>query len=308
MGTSYRVTVPEPLPATAAALAAIAVSELERVDALMSTYREDSELSRFNRHDSTDPFPVSPQTIEVLSVAMQVSEATSGAFDVTVGPLVDAWGFGPVEAAEPPSNEQVAQLRSRTGWSKLELNTGERTIRKAVPGLRCDLSAIAKGYAVDRVASALEGLGCRDYMVEVGGEVRAAGSNAAGDPWRIGIERPDPSGRTVQRILQLRDESVATSGDYRNFREDNGVRQSHILDPRSGRPVAIGVTSATVLDASATRADAFATALRVLGEAEALALAEREDLAVYLVVQDGEGGFGEASSSRFRARMKHGSQ
>ena len=305
MGTAYSVTVPGASAIDEPAIALAARQELQRVDALMSTYREDSELSLFNRHVSSDPFPLSEATYTVLASAQEISNQTGGAFDVTVGPLVNAWGFGPAGIAEPPSEAELDPLRTRTGWSKLTLNDAERTASKAVPDLRCDLSAIAKGFAVDRVASALEGLGFTDYLVEVGGEVRAGGLNAEGEPWRLGVERPDESGRTVQRILQVSGTGVATSGDYRQFREVGGERFSHVIDPRTGRPADSRVASATVLDPSAMRADAFATALVVLGEAEALEVAEHANLAALLIVRDDQGGLREVPTSLFRARINH---
>ncbi len=306
LGTAYRVAIPRPLPAPAAALAAAVDRELELVDKLMSTYREDSELVRLNRHAADSPFPVSAETLEVLEAASAVSEATGGAFDITVGPLVDAWGFGPQRAGGQPAPEALAALLRSVGWRKLRLDRSRRTVSKSAPTLHCDLSGIAKGYAVDRAAEALAALGCRAYLVEVGGELRAAGANAAGRPWRVGIERPDSAGRMVHRILRITDTAVATSGDYRNFQVINGRRYSHILDPRTGQPAARGAASATVLHPSAMRADALATALLVLGEAEGLALAERADLAVLLLLRDSDGSLREASSPQFRATIKEG--
>lgn len=308
MGTSYSVTIPGADSSDELLLTAAVREELELVDALMSTYRQDSELSRLNRHRSPDPFALSAETFAVLSAAREASEATGGAFDVTVGPLVNAWGFGPAGATTPPSDEVVDRLLRDAGWMKLLLDPSDRTARKEAPKLQCDLSAIAKGYAVDRVSGALQQLGYRDHLVEVGGELRVSGSNPEGEPWRVGIERPDGSGTLVQRILRLRDIAVATSGDYRNFRESGGERYSHVLDPRTGRPASSLVASATVLDATATRADAIATALLVLGADEGLAMAERENLAVLLIVREGENGLSETTSSRFRATMSGGSQ
>ena len=304
MGTVYRVTVPRPLPVADSELLSAVRTQLERVDSLMSTYREDSELSALNRHDSIDAFPVSAETYAVLAEANAVSRATSGAFDITVGPLVDAWGFGPSGTTGPSDPDLIARLMKTTGWQELTLDESSQTVRKSSPDVRCDLSAIAKGYAVDQISRAIEGLGCVDYMVDVGGEVRVAGLNADGEPWRIGIERPDAAGRVVHRILQLKDTGVATSGDYRNFRVEDGRRLSHVLDPRIGRPVETGVASATVLHDSTMRADAFATALLVLGERDGIAVAEREGLAVLLLLRDGQGGFREATSSLFSTRTR----
>ncbi len=304
MGTSYRISVPGAGPADTAGIAAVIQGELDRVDSRMSTYRPESELSHFNRHRSTDPFPLSRATIEVLELAQSVSEATEGAFDVTVAPLVDAWGFGPREAGRSPSEESLDRLLAATGWTKLEVDGVRGTASKSAPELQCDLSGIAKGYAVDRIADILARLGFEDHLVEIGGEIRAGGSNPGGVPWRLGIERPDEAGRLVQRIVQVSKSGLATSGDYRNFRVIDGKRLSHVIDPRTGRPAASRVASATVLDPSAARADALATAMLVLGEQDGLELAERESLAALLIVRDGESRLREVASSRFRARMR----
>lgn len=303
MGTSYRVTLPG-APQDDGAIGAAVRQALDRVDALMSTYRADSEVSRLNRHESSEPLSISAETHAVLAAAQEVSSATRGAFDITVGPLVDAWGFGPRETSAPPSEETVRGLMERTGWQKLVLDAQGPAVRKTVPQLRIDLSAIAKGYAVDLVAEALERLGYRRYFVEVGGEIRAAGRRADGNLWRIGVERPDSADRSVHRILRLSDTAVATSGNYRNFREADGQRFGHVLDPRTGRPTANRVVSATVLDSSAMRADALATALLVLGEREGMALAEREDLAVLLLVEGAGESLSEFKSPNFRAKME----
>ncbi len=303
MGTSYSVRLPS-FSGDEGTLGAAVSAALQRVDALMSTYRADSEVSRFNRHKSREPLPVSAASYAVLAAAQEISAATGGAFDITVGPLVDAWGFGPAEAAAPPSEETVRKLAESTGWQKLALDPRGPAIAKAAPQTRIDLSAIAKGYAVDRLAESLEQMGYRDYLVEVGGELRARGNRADGSPWRIGVERPASASRDVHRILELRDTAVATSGDYRNFREAGGQRFGHILDPRTGRPAANRVVSATVLHASAMRADAFATALLVLGESDGMALAEREGLAILLLVAVDDGTLREVASPQFRARME----
>ncbi len=303
LGTSYSVTVSQAAASDGEALRAAVTRELEDVDSLMSTYRPDSELSRLNRHRALDPFPLSEPTFSVLAAAREVSAVTGGAFDVTVGALVEAWGFGPRRAGPQPSPETIERLRGEAGWRKLVLDANGRYARKAAPALQCDLSAIAKGYAADRVGAALEAAGCADFLVDVGGELLARGANPAGGPWRVGVERPDIAGRTAHRVLHVTDTAIATSGDYRNFREVGGRRLGHVLDPRAGRPAESLVASATVLHSSAMLADAFATALLVLGEEDGLELAEREDLAVLLILRDGSGGLRDAASSRFRARM-----
>lgn len=268
-------------------------AELEGVDSAMSTYREDSELSRFNRYAEPAPFALSDATWEVFRAALEVSRLSGGALDVTVGPLVDAWGFGPGGASQgggPPfiSEQEAETLRARIGYEKLELLDEPKAVRKQRSDLYCDLSSVAKGYAVDRVAEALARLGESDVMVEVGGEVRAHGTNDRGGPWRIGIERPQLSRGAVQRIVPLDAMSLATSGDYRNYREVDGERFSHIMDPRTGRPIRHRLVSVSVAHPSCMMADAWATALLVLGEDAGPETAARLDLAALFLVREGD--------------------
>lgn len=286
------------------AAARTAVAErLARVDALMSTWKPDSELSRFNRHASGEPFPLSPETFEVLSLAREVGERTGGAFDVTVRPLVAAWGFGAGARApgQGPDEAELAALRERVGVDLVELDDGRRTARKRRPDVECDLSAIAKGFAADEGARALESLGWRAFLVEVGGEVAARGERPGGGPWRVGIERPDPEVREVYVRVELRDRAMATSGDYRSFYEQDGRRLAHIIDPRDGRPVRHGLASVSVVHRRAVLADAWATALGVLGPEEGFALAEREGIAAYFLIRVGREAFESRSTRAFRA-------
>lgn len=275
---------------------------LEEVNALMSTYDPDSQLSRFNRHDSDAPFAVDAPVAEVFAIALEVSRQSAGAFDITVGPLVNAWGFGPDPPAAPPDESAIEGLRARVGYQHLEL-TEDGRLRKHRPDLYCDLSAVAKGYAVDRVAGALDARGIAHYMVEVGGEVRARGVNERGVPWRIGIERPDPDRRIVARVVPLRDMALATSGDYRNFRVVDGVRQSHTIDPRTGRPVAHALASVSVFHPQCAWADAYATALMALGPDEGLAFALGHEIAALFFLHDGHDGFSEITTPAFEAKV-----
>ncbi len=272
--------------------------QLDDVNAKMSTYLDDSEISRFNRHLETTPFAISDSTFEVMSEALEIGELTGGALDVTVGPLVNAWGFGAESSAPELGEQQIAELLERIGFHRLELDADARTVRKLRPDLYCDLSSIAKGHAVDRVAEALAAEGFSDVWVEVGGEVRASGSNAEGKTWRLGIERPRLEPGMLQRIVPLDDASVATSGDYRNYRERDGVRFSHIIDPRTGWPIRHRLTSVSVVHPRCMVADALATALLVLGPEEGMELARREDLAVLFLLRDGES-FTELMTPRF---------
>ena len=275
-------------------------SELENVNSKMSTYLPASELSRFNEFRRTDPFPVSQDTLDVFLEAQRISAATRGAFDVTVGPLVRAWGFGPGERSrEAPAAGDLKQLRARIGWDKIEMDEASSTIRKLQPKVECDLSAIAKGYAVDRVSEALRALTYTAHMVEVGGEVRTGGRNAAGQPWRIGIERPDDAGRTPYRALPLEGLSMATSGDYRNYYEKDGQRFSHTIDPRTGRPVSHRLASVSVVHRRCVAADGWATALMVLGETDGYQRAVEQGLAALFLVRNADGEFCEKATPAF---------
>ena len=209
-------------------------SELENVNAKMSTYLDSSELSRFNQSRETVPFTLSADTITVLSEALRISNESQGAFDITVGPLVNAWGFGAAEQGKVPAEEELDRLRFRLGWNRIRVDEAAGTIRKLEPSIECDLSAIAKGYAVDRVSGALVKAGLGRHMVEVGGEIRTAGRNSKAEAWRIAIERPLSTKSEPHRVLGLEDMAMATSGDYRNFYEKDGVRFSHAIDPPDG--------------------------------------------------------------------------
>ena len=279
-------------------------SELENVNSKMSTYLPSSELSRFNEFRRIDPFPVSQETLGVFLEARRISAATRGAFDVTVGPLVRAWGFDRGERSrEGPTAGDLKQLRARIGWDKIEMDEASSTIRKLQPEVECDLSAIAKGYAVDRVSEAVRALAYREHMVEVGGEVRTSGRNAAGQPWRIGIERPDDAGRTPYRTLPLEGLSMATSGDYRNYYEKDGQRFTHTIDPRTGRPVSHRLASVSVVHERCVAADGWATALMVLGETDGYQLAVEQGLAALFLVRNAEGGFSEKATPAFVGRF-----
>ena len=303
MGTAYRVKVVAPSLSDAERddLARVISGELENVNRKMSTYQDGSELSRFNHASATDAFALSSDTLCVFTEAARVSELTAGAFDITVGPLVDAWGFGPAKPERTPTEEELAALRESVGWRTILIDATAGTVRKTHAATRCDLSAIAKGYAVDRVSEALTRLGRQSHMVEVGGEVRTAGRNAAGEPWRIAVEKPFAGSTALQRVVRLGDDAMATSGDYRNFIERDGIRYSHTIDPRTGRPVMHRLASVSVLHKSCMTADALATALMVMGEEEALTFATNHELAVLLLIREDGGGFTEEATPAFVA-------
>lgn len=272
---------------------------LAEIDRLMSTYREDSELMRFNRAEADTPFSLSAETFEVFRVALEVARQTGGAFDISIGPLVKAYGFGPAGPA-PLDAEQRAAARALVGHGMLHLDPKTRSIRKDKAEMFCDFNAIAPGYAADRIAAALTALGCADYMVEIGGEICARGRNAQGLPWRIGIEAPEAQARRIQRVVALDNQSLATSGDYRQFRQEAGRRVSHILDPRSGEPLSHALASVTVVHPQGIWADAYATAIMVLGPEAGMALAQAQGLDLYMILHDGETGFREEMTPGFR--------
>jgi thiamine biosynthesis lipoprotein len=258
----------------------------------MSTWDPSSELSRLNALDRADePFPVSAHTMEVLAAAAEIGEISGGAFDVTVGPLMQAWGFGTDSyQLRRPAPEELEALRERVGQAALlTLDEDAGTVSKGHPDVEVDVSAIAKGHGVDRVAEALEALGYRNYLVEIGGELRAAGRKLDGTPWRVAIEKPESDSRAIHQIVILEDRALATSGDYRNFYLEGGERFSHTMDPRTGAPVHHRLASVSVLHPSAMYADAWATALNVLGAEAGYALAIRQGLPAYFIERGPEG-------------------
>lgn len=286
MGTSYLIKITH-LPAETSQehLQAVIDSELEKINDQMSTYRPMSEISLFNRHSGQDWFAVSPETAQVVHKALFVNEETQGAFDITVGPLVNLWGFGPEQRERIiPSAAEINAVRAKTGRRHLEVRLSPPALRKLHRDAQIDLSAIAKGFGVDKVAELLDGYGIDSYLVEIGGEVRARGAKTDGSAWLVGIEMPSPERRIIQEVISLRDNSLATSGDYRNFFEHNGKRYSHTIDPRTGRPVEHGLASVTVVADTCMQADAWATALMVLGPEKGYDFAEKRGLAALFIV------------------------
>ncbi len=298
MGTTYTVKVIPPVSAPEEVHADI-TRLLSQVDARMSTYRKDSEISRFNRGANTEWMEVSADTLTVIDEALRVSRLSGGAFDVTVGPLVDLWGFGPNgNAAKVPSAERIREGLASMGYIHLLTRGHPPSIKKDLAGIQVDLSAIAKGYAVDVVAAHLDALDIQNYMVEIGGELKVRGYSPRRTPWTIAIETPDPGRRGIHALIRITDKGLATSGDYRNYFEKNGQRFSHVIDPRTGGPIRHKLASVTVISPSAMHADAVATALMTLGPEEGYKLAEREKLAVFFIVKGPEG-FVEKQTPRF---------
>lgn len=272
--------------------------ELDGVDRLMSWHREDSAVARLNAAGAGQKLRVDPPLWELLKLAGEVHEQSGGAFDVTVGPLVELWGFkDKVNPGRVPSRGEREAIARKVGWEKVRL--AKQRVSKEHAELAFDLSAIAKGYAVDRIAKVLEKKGYEDFMVEIGGEVKVSGHNLRGRPWRIGIETPDPERREVFAALSLEDTAVATSGDYRNAHTIAGRRYSHTIDPRTATPIANRVASVTVIHKSCAAADAWSTAMTVLGVDEGVRLADEKGLAVFFIAHDGRDGFVTRSSKEF---------
>ena len=303
MGTTYSVTVAShPQAVRREAIQSVIDEVLDEVNRSLSTYDSRSEISRFNANATTDPVVVSPTLRAVAVIAREVSTATGGAFDITIGPLVQAWGFG-IEspaAQSAPDPREIARLRTEVGFAGLELGADGRSLRKALPGLQLDVNGIAPGYAVDLIAERFDALGIRDYLVELGGEVRARGSSLAGRSWRVAVEAPLSGERKPYALVELDGLAVSTSGDYRDFREVSGNRFSHTIDPRTGAPVTHGLASVSVVHPSAAHADAYATALMVLGPDAGMALAGRLGLAALFIERSADGqAFTERSTPAF---------
>ncbi len=255
----------------------------------LSTYIPDSELSRFNQGDTLD-FKL-PYLLPVLEASKKVYENTDGAFDPTVGPLVNIWGFGP-GGPELKDSVDIKNLLTTVGFSKIEFD--QKQLRKKVAGIYLDFSAIAKGYGSDVVADFLKNRGISNYLVEIGGELVANGVNEKGELWKVGVNRPEESANASDliSIIALQDRAMATSGNYRNFYVRDSVKISHTINPATGYPVDHTLLSATVLAANCMTADAYATALMVMGKDKAIALdSALSEIEVFLIYDDGMGGF-----------------
>lgn len=307
MGATYAVKVvaaPETeLVAQRNSILHMVSTQLDEVDRLMSTYKPDSELMFFNQTDVNISFLLSPPTYDVLKAALWLGQVSDGAFDITVAPMVDRWGFGAKQApSAAPTDAEILALRQRVGYQHLIVDDEQKTVRKMVPNMQCDLSAIAPGYAADQIAARLQATGYQNFMVDVGGELRIHGHNANGAPWRIAVQRPDAAVGVAQSVIQISAGAVATSGDYRNVLIKDGKQISHTIDPRTGRPVDIGLASVTVVHPnSAMLADGFATAFMVLGPDKAMALAQTHALALMLILRDPQGALSVRANPAFEA-------
>ncbi|MBK9951460.1 MAG: FAD:protein FMN transferase [Candidatus Competibacteraceae bacterium] len=291
MGTRYELKlVPAPGQTIPADFQQQAETLLARINRQMSTYDPDSELSRFNRSPSTEWVAVSPELYQVVAEGLRMSALTEGAFDITVGPLVNLWGFGPEPRQDRiPPEDEIRRARERVGFKRLHARAEPPALRKERADLYVDLSALAKGYGVDRLAELADGAGVGNYLVSIGGDLRAKGHNGQGQPWTAAIERPTPGQRAVERLIRIGDRAVSTAGDYRNFFEQDGRRYSHIIDPRSGWPVPQTVASVTVIDRLDLNADAADTALMAAGAEAGFRLAVEQRIAAFFILVSPDG-------------------
>jgi len=287
MGTSWSARFVAQAGANLPGLSAQVQRALDGVVTQMSAWEPLSDLSRYNRAAAGSWTPLPAQMATVLRRALEVAEATEGAFDPTLGTLTDLWGFGPRPfPGRPPEEAAIRAARDSSGWARLVLD-GDALFQPG--GLRLDLNGIAKGFGVDQAAAALERAGVRSYLVEVGGELRGTGAKPDGQPWWVELERPPAANDALRTLVALHDLSVATSGDYRRFFEHDGRRYAHTLDPATGAPSPHAVASVTVLARTAMDADAWATALTVMGPREALAFATAHALPALIVSRSAAG-------------------
>ncbi|MGZ9897601.1 FAD:protein FMN transferase [Shewanella gaetbuli] len=289
MGTTYHITVVNSPTLPQANLLQTEIDmALEIVNNQMSTYRANSELSQFNQLQIRQGTEVSADTIYVVKEGMRLFDMTGGALDITLGPLVNLWGFGPDKRpTKIPSDADILVAKAKTGINELTIE-GNRLIKHNAE-LYVDLSSIAKGFGVDKVAALLDKYDVEGYLVEIGGEISTKGLKHDGTPWRVAVEKPTEDGQQVQQVIELDTMALATSGDYRIYYEENGERFSHLIDPRSGYPIKHNLASATVLHKSSMTADGLATAMMVLGTQASLELANKHNLAVMLIEKQQQG-------------------
>ncbi|SDJ33967.1 thiamine biosynthesis lipoprotein [Ferrimonas sediminum] len=305
MGTTYTIQWRQDSPRQSPHQVLLAVQQqLQQINAGLSVFRPDSEITRVNQAPTGQPIMVSEDLSTVVAIASQISDNTDGALDITLGPVIEFWGFGHQPRDLNHKNRgQLERARSHTGMAGFELQ--QRTLTKQIAGLAFNPSAVAKGYGVDRVALVLDQLGIDHYLVEIGGEVKTRGQPQPGRDWQVAVTRPEKLSLALQQIVPLKNLSMATSGNYVNFIENNGVRLGHIIDPRSGYPSLSDTLSVTVVHSSCAVADAYATALMVLDAERALAIARRHSLAVMIIEQSSTGPRSHFSESFKRLIHRH---
>ncbi|RJT40179.1 FAD:protein FMN transferase ApbE [Rahnella woolbedingensis] len=306
MGTFYRVSLAGVDKNREAALREQIEAQLKEDDHQLSTYKEDSVLSRFNQYQGNVPQPISAGMADAIVTSVRIGMLTGGAMDITVGPLVNLWGFGPdKQPVKTPTPDEIEAARKLTGLQHLKVvqQSDGQYLQKDLPGMYVDLSTVGEGYATDHLARLMEGNGISNYLVSVGGAVVSRGHNPKGNPWQVAIQKPTDKETAVQAIVDLQGMGISTSGSYRNYYELDGKRLSHIIDPATGSPITHKLVSATVIAPTALEADGWDTGLMVLGTRKALALAEKQHLAVYLITKEGDT-FKSYMSPQFKAYLK----
>jgi FAD:protein FMN transferase len=304
LGAEWSVKIAEPLPQDEASVRRGIQARLDEVARHLSRWDSSSSVSLLNAATESDWQPLAPALLGPVSYALQLASDTGGAFDPTVAPLVDAWGFGTAgRRYEPPKAEAIDSARARVGYTKLDIS--EHRLRKPA-GMQIDLSSMTHGFAADEVAAYLDSLGVAHYLIDVGSELRAKGRSAERTAWRVAIERPpaetaegSAEAAPPLRSISLRDAGIATSGNYRYYFDYNGKRYSHRIDPRTGEPVSHDLASVTVIDSQCMHADALATALTVLGPEEGLKYATSRNIAALFVVRSSGGALVEHMTPRF---------
>lgn len=308
MGTFWRVNVVGVDKSRAEELRTKVQTQLDGDDRLLSTWKNDSALMRFNHSRSTTPWPVNEAMADIVTESLRIGRKTQGAMDITVGPLVNLWGFGPdKQPVSTPTQAQIDAAKARTGLDKLTvINRADRQyLQKSIPDLYVDLSTVGEGYAADHLARLMTEEGISRYLVSVGGALVSRGMNADGQPWRVAIQKPTDRENAVQAIVDINGHGISTSGSYRNYYELDGKRISHVIDPQTGRPITHKLVSVTVIAPTALEADAWDTGLMVLGTEKAQQVVREQGLAVYMIMKEGDG-FTTWMSPQFRAFLVNG--
>lgn len=308
MGTFWRVSVIGIDKAQADELQKKVQRLLDGDDMLLSTWKNDSALMRFNHSQSLTPWPVSEAMADIVTESLRVGQKTHGAMDITVGPLVNIWGFGPEkQPVKTPTQAQIDAAKARTGLQYLSVinRAGQQFLQKSLPDLYVDLSTVGEGYAADHLAQLMTQEGISRYLVSVGGALVSRGMNADGQPWRVAIQKPTDRENAVQAIVDINGYGISTSGSYRNYYELDGQRISHVIDPQTGRPITHKLVSVTVIAPAALEADAWDTGLMVLGPQKAQQVVREQGLAVYMILKEGEG-FTTWMSPQFRSFLVNG--
>ncbi len=303
MGTFYSVKVSGDVAVNKQQLQQQIDAVLERANDDISTYRNDSVLSRFNQTQSTEPQPIPRGMADIILMALRIGRDTQGAMNITVGPLVNLWGFGPDKrVVKVPSQQQIEAAQKNIGLQHLKLLSDSRGewLQKDLPGMYVDLSTLGEGYGVDQLVQLMARNGITHYLVSVGGAVSSRGVNGQGKPWRVAIQKPTDRENAVQALVDLQGYGISTAGSYRNYFEQDGQRYSHVIDPTTGRPITHRLVSATVIAPTALEADGWDTGLMVLGTEKALKLAEEKGLAVYLISKTDDG-FSAVMTPQFKA-------